>query len=207
MRNPVRDLIDAGLMPTIAEDVAADDDIYSYKAAFTKKIDSLAAGLNPNVREVGKQIYMSKDTAVYQSLSRITQLSDFVARYSLYQHVTQRKKNPLSKLDAIQLASDSFVNYDIPLHRGLQYLDDMGITMFTKYFLYIQRVLLKLGRDRPVQMLAAAALHQYYGHMNIITDSAMIYRVPSNPFHMGPLEVLGAPGELPAVQATWALLN
>lgn len=206
VRNPVRELIDAGLMPTIVEDVGNDEDIYSYKAAFTKKIDGLAAGLNPNVREVGKWAYMSHDTPVYQTLSRITQLSDFVARYTLYQHVTTRKKNPLSKLDAIQLASDAFVNYDIPMHRGLQYLDDMGITMFTKYFLYIQRVLLRMGKERPLQVLLAAALHHYYGKMELVTESSALYRMGNNPFHTGPLQILGSPGDLPVVQAGMGLL-
>lgn len=207
VRNPVRELIDAGLMPTIVEDVGEDDDIYSYKAQFTKKVDSLVAGLNPHVLEAGKLLYMAHDTPIYQSLSHITQLSDFVARYTLYQHAVNRKKNPLSKAEAIQLASDSFVNYDIPMHRGLQYLDDMGITMFSKYFYYIQRVLLKLGKDRPVQMLMAAALHQYFGRMDLVTESSAVYRLGNNPFHLGPLGIVYSPAELPAVQIGMALLD
>jgi len=51
--------------------------------------------------------------------------------------LTNRKDNPLSEADAIQQASDDFVNYDIPMHRGMQYLDDMGIFMFSKYYLRI----------------------------------------------------------------------
>lgn len=199
-RNPVRELIDDGLMPTIVEDVGADDDIYSYKAALAQKIDGVTASLNPGVKEVGKWLYMTHDTPIYQSLSRITQLSDFVARYTLYQHVVNRKDRPLSKADAIQLASDSFVNYDIPMHRNLQYLDDMGITMFTKYFLYIQRVLLRMGRERPVQMLIAAALHQYYGRMDLVTESSMVYRIGNNPFNTGPFEAIGGAQELPIMQ-------
>jgi hypothetical protein len=207
LRNPVRELIDAGLMPSIVEDVADDDDIYSYKAALETKLGTLTSKLNPKVREAGKWIYMTHDTPAYQALSRITQLSDFVGRYSIYMHLTTREKNPIDKAQAIQRASETFVNYDIPMHRGLQYLDDMGITMFTKYFLYIQRVLLKLGKERPAQVLMAAALHEYFGRMDLVTESSILYRFGLPAITPGPLGIVGAPAELPLVNATMSLLK
>lgn len=206
-RNPVRELIEAGLMPTIVEDVETDFDPYSYKSLLAKKAAGLVDKVNPAVRTAGRWIYMTHDTAAYRTLSQITQLSDFVARYTLYQHLVTREKNPLDKADAIEEASESFVNYDIPMHRGMQYLDDMGITMFTKYFLYIQRVLFKLGKDKPVQMLLALGLHQLFGRMDIVTQSALPYRLGYSPFQSGPLEMFGAIGELPALQLASGLLG
>jgi hypothetical protein len=194
-------------MPSIVEDVADDDDIYSYKAALETKLGTLTSKLNPKVREAGKWIYMTHDTPAYQALSRITQLSDFVGRYSIYMHLTTREKNPIDKAQAIQRASETFVNYDIPMHRGLQYLDDMGITMFTKYFLYIQRVLLKLGKERPAQVLMAAALHEYFGRMDLVTESSILYRFGLPAITPGPLGIVGAPAELPLVNATMSLLK
>lgn len=206
-RNPVKELIDAGLMPTIVEDVAIEDDLYSYKAAFTRKVDELTQNVNPRVLSVAKQIYMTHDTGMYQFLSRTTQLSDFVARYTLFQHLTTRKRDPLSRSDAIQRASDSFVNYDIPMQRQLQYLDDMGVMMFTKYFLRIQRVLFRLVKEHPLQMLMMVGLHNYLGGLPIVTDSMAVTRIGNNPLDIGALNYPFTLDDLGTVQATMSLLK
>lgn len=206
-RNPVKELIDAGLMPTIVEDVAIEDDLYSYKAAFTRKVDELTQNVNPGVLSVAKQIYMTHDTGMYQFLSRTTQLSDFVARYTLFQHLTTRKRDPLSRSEAIQRASDSFVNYDIPMQRQLQYLDDMGLMMFTKYFLRIQRVLFRLVKEHPLQVLMMVALHNYLGSLPIVTDSMAVTRIGNNPLDIGALNYPFTLDDLGTVQATMSLLK
>ena len=206
-RNPVKELIDAGLMPTIVEDVAGEDDMYSYKAAFTRKVDELAQNVNPGVLSIAKQIYMTHDTGMYKFLSRTTQLSDFVARYTLFQHLTTRKRNPLSRTEAIQRASDSFVNYDIPMQRQLQYLDEMGVLMFTKYFLRIQRVLFRLVKEHPLQMLMMVGLRNYLGGLPIVTDSMAVTRIGNNPLDIGALNYPFTLDDLGTVQATMSLLK
>lgn len=187
-RNPVKELIDRGLMPSIVEDLAADEDTYSYKTALVEATESTLNRLNPTVLAIGRQIYMTHDTAMYQGLSRATQLSDFVARYTLYQHLTNRKENPLSKDQARIDARDAFVNYDNPLHRGLQWTDDMGLTMFTKYFLYIQRVIQKQMRDNPARMLTLAALSNFVNLGPIVLNSMALARIGNNPLENGVLK-------------------
>lgn len=206
-RNPVRELIEAGLMPTIVEDVAADEDIYSYKSLLARKTERFTDRLNPNVKAAGKFVYMAHDTKMYQSLRRITQLSDFVARYTLYQHLTSRANNPLSQADAIQEASDAFVNYDIPMHRGMQYTDDMGFTPFMKYFLRIQRVLLKLTRENPARVLTTIALNSYMDLGPIVLDSSFTSNIGDNPFKAGAFQLPGALGDLATVNAGMALIK
>jgi hypothetical protein len=206
-RNPVKELIDAGLMPTIVEDVAAEEDIYSYKSALARKTERFTDRLNPSVVAAGRFVYMTRDTKLYQGLSRITQLSDFVARYTLYQHLLNRSNEPLSKADAVQEASDAFVNYDIPMHRGMQYTDDMGITMFTKYFLRIQRVLLKLARENPARVLGTLALNSYMDLGSIVLDSSAVSKIGNNPLNMGAFVYPGALDELATVKAAMALVK
>lgn len=186
-RNPVRELIEAGLMPSIVEDVAADDALYSYKSRFVRKTEGYAEKLNPSIQAAARNIYMAKDTKVYQALSYGTQVSDFVARYTLYQHLTTRKKNPMDRESAIQLASDAFVNYDIPSHRTVQYLNDMGAVWFTKYYLRIQKVIATLYRDQPGRALAILALGEYFDTVPLLTDSQFIHRL-NNPFSIGALK-------------------
>jgi hypothetical protein len=198
-RNPVKPLMDGGLMPTIVEDVAAEEDIYSFKSRFTRKVEGFTNKLNPTVVDIGRTLYMTHDTKLYRGLSYVTQLSDFVARYTLYQHLVS-KKNPLSSADAIQEASDSFVNYDIPMHQTVQYLDDMGIMMFTKYFLRIQRVLLKLAREHPTRVIGMMLLDDYFNIAPLVTESSVLNHLFNNPFQAGALNY-------PAVIDETLLLN
>lgn len=73
-RNPVKELIDAGLMPTIVEDAAAEEDPYSYKSQFVETVDRVTNKLNPLVKDGARVVYMARNTAAYQGLRRITQL-------------------------------------------------------------------------------------------------------------------------------------
>lgn len=206
-RNPVRELIEAGLMPTIVDDVQLHDDPFTYKSWLTRKTETQVKKLPEFVQNAGKQLYMARDTWMYQSLSRTTQLSDFVARYTLVQHLTNRKDKPMSKADAIQHASDAFVNYDIPMHRKIQYLDDMGFLMFTKYFIRIQRVLMKLARENPARVLATIALQNFLDLGPIVLESSAIAKFGNNPWNWGALQFPSTLDELATVNSAMALMK
>lgn len=206
-RNPVRELIEAGLMPTIVEDAAADEDVYSYKSQLVKNVDDLTSKLHPGVKTAAKNIYMAKDTKVYQTLRQITQLSDFMARYTQYQYLTTRKNNPLSKEDAIQQSSDDFINYDIPMQRGMQYLDDMGIMPFMKYYLRVQKVIHRLVKENPARVLSAVLLGNFVNFGPIVLDSSWTHRIGNNPLHWGAFQYPGALDELATVDAALSLVG
>jgi hypothetical protein len=206
-RNPVGELIEAGLMPSIVEDVAADDDPYSYKSALVRKVDGVASKMNDKVVAGARIAYMAHDTKLYKGLSRATQLSDFVARYTLYQHLTSKKNGALTKADAIHEASEAFVNYDIPMHRALQYMDDMGLMMFTKYFMRIQRVLMKTARENPGRMLSMAVFNSFYDIGPIVLDSSAVFHVGNNPFNAGPLTLMTSLDDLATITAPMSLVK
>lgn len=212
VRNPVKDMIDAGLMPTIVEDVAADDDVdsYSYKSQLARKAAKFTEKVNPVVMDAAKGVYMAHDTKLYQGLSRLTRLSDFVARYTLYQHLIAQKDaegNPTNKEDAINEASEAFVNYDSPLPKPLQYLDSMGIVPFTKYYLRIQRVIMRLVRDNPGKVLATLLIDNFVNLGPIVLDSSWIHRIGNNPLQWGAFQLPGTVDELGTVAAATALLK
>jgi hypothetical protein len=206
-RNPVKELIDAGLMPSIVEDVSSEEDIYSYKSKLGRATERLTNKVHPLVREGANQIYMGRGTQIYQGLRRMTQLSDFMARYTQYQYLVSREDNRLSKEDALQQASDDFVNYDIPMHRTMQYLDDMGIFMFTKYFLRIQKVIARLVRDRPGRVLGAIALGQFMNLGPIVLDGSWVSKAGNNPFGVGALGYPGSIDEIATISAAGALVK
>lgn len=187
-RNPTAPLIEAGMMPTIVEDVTMHDDPSGYQSLMEEKAQPYIDKIPGPVKEVGKQVFMTHDTSLYQIMHMSTQLSDFVGRYTLHKHLTQRKRNPLSSEEAMQRASDSFVNYDIPTGKHLQWMNDMGFLMFTKYYLRIQRTLYNLYREAPGRAFALQALSNLMG-IPLIHDS-FFTNLLSNPLRTGPLQIL-----------------
>lgn len=197
-RNPIKPLVDAGLMPTIVEDVEADDSQYSYKSRLQRGVSKYTSRVPKLLKEAGKQVYMTHDTSSYKFLSQTTQLSDLIARYAMYQHTMNRARNPLSQADALRQAEESFVNYDLPSHRSIQYLNDMGILMFTKYYMRIQKTIMRLVKEKPARVLGAAAFDAYTNGMSSVIDSSWTNRLGRNPLQDGAFGYFGTLDELPA---------
>ncbi len=205
--NPVSKLIDAGLMPTIAEDMEAQDDDFDYKPGFVIKAEKMLDKLNPTVRETANQALMGHSTRGYKTLSRLTQLSDFTARYVLYQHLISLKEDPMTPAEAIQEASEAFVNYDIPLHRKIQYMDKMGFLMFTKYFLRIQRVIRGRFREAPGKVALLMAAQSYFSWLPSIIDSSMLIRFGNNPLNSGALQFFTAGDDILTMKAALSIVK
>lgn len=83
------------------------------------------------------------------------QMSDFAARFAQYEYLTMQAKEPMSKQAALKKVSGNFINYDVPTSPGLQWLNDHGFAMFTKYALRIQRPIFDLFMEKPASMLAS----------------------------------------------------
>lgn len=199
-RNPIKPLVDAGLMPTIVEDVEADDSQYSYKSRLQKGVEKYTSRVPNSLKAVAKQVYMTHDTSVYKFLSQTTQLSDLVARYALVQHLTMRQRDPMSQADAMEQARESFVDYDLPSHRSIQYMNDMGIVMFTKYYMRIQKTIARLVRQKPARVLAGVALSHMMSGLQTVIDSTWLNRIGNNPFQWGAFNYPGTLDELPVVK-------
>lgn len=205
-RNPAKELIDAGMLPTIVEDVAIDDDPYSYRSQLKKLTDKYTQWVPKQVKEGAATVYMSPGTTLHNMLSHATQYSDFVARYTLYQHLTTKKNGAKSKQEAMKIISDSFVNYDVPSGQMMQYMNDMGLLMFTKYYLRIQRVIMNNFREHPARAMMLLTLDAYMQGMQSIVDSSMWTRL-GNPLEWGALQYPGSLDELGTIQAMTAIFK
>jgi hypothetical protein len=199
-RSPVKELIDAGLLPTIVEDVAQEHDEFSYKSRLVRGAEKYTNGLNKHIKAAGRTLYMAHDTPLYQWLSQGTQVSDFLARYTAYQHMTHRENAPMDHKTAVQFVSDAFVNYDIPTHRSMQYLNDMGIIWFTKYYLRIQKVIMHLWKDNPARALMLLGIDQYFAGAQTLMDSGFMHHL-NNPLSIGALKYPGTLDDLATVNA------
>jgi len=173
-RNPVKPLMDAGMLQTIIEDSDAQDSIYSYKHSLASKVSSVTSMLPDTLVEGVKQITISQGSITYDALSQATQLSDFAARFALFNHLT--KNEGYTQENALTAITEAFINYDLPPHKAMQYMNDVGITWFFKYFIRIQKVILNAFRDKPARILAFLAAQNL---MAIDVDSPLNSFAPS----------------------------
>lgn len=157
-RNPLKGFIEEGTMPSIVDDVDTSDTAYTYASGLQRRVSGVTEKVPPSIRTAAKWAFVSKDTPLYKFLSNTAQFGDFTSKYVLYKYSMEKAENKLSHSEAIQRASDAFVNYDIPTSAELQYMNDMGLMMFTKYRLRIQRAMLTLMKERPGTALAQSIL-------------------------------------------------
>jgi hypothetical protein len=206
-KNPVHELMEAGMYQTLVEDISAEDDPYSYKSRLGEKIDQWtgADSKRPGVkiaRTVAKNILMTHDTTPYKILNQATIMSDFSARYVLHEHNTTRKRNPIGSEESLRIARAAFVNYDVPTHRTLQYLNDAGILPFTKYYLRIQAALIDAVRSAPGRAIAIALGSDYFNTLPTILESSMLLDPLPGSLSAGAAELPGAIDELATIR--WA---
>ena len=179
-------------MPTIVEDVDPDTNHYSYKSKLQKKVDEYTSEVPQSVKTVAKWAFVSPDTPLYKLLNNATQFSDFSSKYVMYKYYTQKAKEKLSHDDALNIASDNFINYDVPTSRGLQYLNDMGVVMFTKYNIRIQKALFQLLKKRPAAAMAQAMFINSFTNLEAAIDPLVWFNI-GNPLRTG---ALGLPSAL-----------
>lgn len=180
-RNPVTDLMEEGMLPTIVDDVTIDETGFSMKNKLDTLFDEYTAKLPKPLESAVRVMAMTHDTKLYQGMSYLTQVSDFIGRYAMYHHLTKNKKT--SREEAINQAMQTFVNYDLPTHPVLQYLNDIGMLWFTKYFFRTQMVILQQVKSNPGGVLFVQMLDKLFGGgVSYIGDSfflfgGLLYRV------------------------------
>ena len=145
--NKVAPFIDEGLFNSITEDINQNEFTYRNKAInkIREKGSKLVTG---TVFEIANQAYIGEHTAIFKASMHFLQISDFIARYALYKHQTEEQG--MDKKKAYKLMIQTFVNYDQPLNRYLGYTNDMGLILFVKYWLRIQRAGLHLMINKPL---------------------------------------------------------
>lgn len=190
-RNPLRDFINEGTMPSIVDDVDTADTAYTYTSGLQNKISGVTEMIPASVRTAAKWAFVSKDTPLYKFLSNTAQFGDFTSKYVLYKYSMNKAETKLSHAEAVQRATDAFVNYDTPTSPELQYMNDVGLMMFTKYRLRIQRAMLTLMKERPGTALAQSVLVSRFTDAPPALEPNLITGL-GNPFASSVLQLPGA---------------
>jgi len=193
-RNPIKPLIDEHMFQTLVEDITTEEDPWGYQSRMDKNIDTWTGKYadTPLVqapRTALKWIFMTHDTTLYKLANQATIMSDFTSRFALYNHMIQ--KDGAVHEEVISDVREAFVNYDVPTHRNMQYLNDMGLLWFTKYYARIQKVLFMAAQENPARALVLSLIMgPVFGLQHIFNSSILV----NNPINLGagPLEGLDA---------------
>lgn len=168
-------LLDAGMLPTIAEGLTEQDQ-YTLLHDGMRWVEEKAEKLPKGVLTAAKYAVIAKDTALYQGLNRMVQFGDFMAKAALYQALQEKVKAPKNSeaewriLDEV---NESFVNYNLLAGRGRDYLENMGVTWFWNYKLRIQKIALRNFKRNPLRFMGMGVGAEWLG-----TDSLLSSSVP-----------------------------
>ena len=190
-RNPLIDVINAGMFSGVVEDIDADNEAYTYSSGLQRKFEDKINKIPKTVRTVAKHAFVQPGTPLYQFLHSATQYGDFAAKYSMYKHYTKQGKNMMSHDKAVAMAQNNFINYDVPTSKGMQYANDMGLVMFTKYNLRIQRALFNLLAKRPASAIGQAIIVSALSRLPYGIDPIVFNQIGS-PFREGAFGLFSA---------------
>lgn len=149
-RNPASELIDKGALTAIVEDVEEVDNPYAYTAKLGEKFSKFNDRMPESVQWVTGTLLASKQSEWYQTAYQFTQLGDFGSRYAMYKHAKDRQELTPERMDHIM---DAFVMYDIPSNKYLEYLGNVGMLWFMKYFMRIQKIIIENTLKNPRKAL------------------------------------------------------
>jgi hypothetical protein len=184
--NPVHEIVRDGLLASVVEDVVEKE------APLLTSLDNAIKAFNPNHKgyvssavdklvnsntlknlpvspmKVVKNTIITEDTEIASMLRDATQYSDFVARYALIKH---RESEGVDRKTAIEEALDTFVDYDVNTNPYVQYSNDIGLFMYTKFFFRIQKVILRTFKNNPTQALSILIAELGIGGLPDVADS------------------------------------
>lgn len=146
-----RDLLKAGEYNTIADLGDVNDDILLSTGRWGEYLESKVNLLPNALKEVGRQLIITKDTAIYRMLEKGTRYGDFIAKAILYRYLQENKRMPKDK--ALSKVRYEYVNYDMLPGRTREYLENMGLLWFYNYKLRIARTALSMLKENPLASL------------------------------------------------------
>lgn len=189
--NPIKPLVDAGMLQVIVEDVEENSKENQHLAKLYNWLDNQTQFIPEEAKEVINNALVTPSSGLYKVLHKTTQISDMVSRYALYKHLTIRRDNPYTREEALQEVSDAFVYYDLPSNPWVQWANDNGLVMFTKYYARMIKFMTKVTNQNIARLGAIAMLDAYTDEIGLVTDS-FIWNKASNLFNDGAFEIITA---------------
>ncbi|MBL4705091.1 MAG: hypothetical protein JKY54_11245 [Flavobacteriales bacterium] len=147
-------LIEAGAFSTISEGLTdMDESLVSGK--FMDWVEGVVDTLPGAVKDIARYAIVSRDTALYQGMSRAVQYGDFLGKAIYYDHMVKAQKKT-SDL-ALETIAEEFVNFNFLPGRTRTYAESMGLTWFWAFKIRAMKAGLRLARDNPLRSLMMVA--------------------------------------------------
>lgn len=180
----VRKLIDEGFYSTIVEDMDLAE--FKTRTRVEKYIDDKLKHFPDIVQNGLHYLFVTDQTPIFKMMNMATQYSDFVARYAHYHLMMAKGAN---EADAIKTVRDVFINYNKPNSRFVEWTNQMGFVMFTKYFTRIQKAIKAEFKSHPIRATLEQIAHSAFlgGVVDDIFDQSLIKKNYGAMFH-GPVE-------------------
>ena len=171
----VHTLMEAGMYQAIVEDLDKQD--FKSNSKFAQAINDKMEGMPGWLKEGAQQIYVSEQTSIFKAMTQATQYSDFVARATEYDLAIERGA---SSEDAKKKILDAFVNYTKPASSLEEYMNNMGLFMFTKYAKRIQRAVKDGVKTKPLNVILAMFGQEMFWDIDDIYDQNLLTRSYTN---------------------------
>jgi len=198
--NPVREYIEQGMLPSIVEDISiTESSMFSNRVEWQKQVEDRIPKI---IRPALTNMLVLPGSTTYHAANSLTQLSDFAARVAYMEHLREIGDNR-SMDEKVLTVMEEFVWYDLPQSAEVEWANQVGLLMFTKYFVRIQKVLFKLLREHPLRTMGLGLFDSFVLDMpNPMESLAPFKDFGLDYLGYGPLEigtVLTQPGPVDAL--------
>jgi GGDEF domain-containing protein len=112
----------------------------------SKAVDHLPAGL----RDLARQGFMTRDTAVFQAMQKATQYTDFVMKAIYFDHL---REGGQSQKAALANVTEEFNSYDVLPGRDRGYAESVGLAWYLNYKIRSIKIALSMVRKNPLNLL------------------------------------------------------
>ena len=131
---PIYPLYEHGALGTIADDLGNSDAFI--KDTISKYAPTILQGTLHNLA-------VDQKSVMYNILREFATLPDKVGKYALYKNLSKN----LTTDERIRICVGEFIDYGIPLPKGMDYMEAIGLSNFLKYPMGIQSVIHRLSVD------------------------------------------------------------
>lgn len=170
--NIVKPLMEKGMYQSIIEDMQSDELESIGKVNKWIKHNKILQKIPASLKTTFRTVFMMEGTPAYDFMFIATQYSDFVARCTEYQlsmdevpaeyekakkdgttKETFKQFNQRREQEISTMITNAFINYDKPQSQLEQYLNDLGLIMFSKFGKRIQSVIKNQMYRRPIHSI------------------------------------------------------
>ncbi len=163
INNPIHPLMEAGMYQSIIEDMKESDRTTGGRVGKILK-NKINKPMPSWFVTFVKNLYMVEGTPFFDFMHMTTQYSDFVARVANYDLIMEdapkaknfkyesafKKAHENYERNARYQVLSTYVNYSKPSSKLEQYMNDMGLIIFTKFFKRTQSVIKRMLTDKPL---------------------------------------------------------